>query len=34
MANKFLDQTGLSYYDSKLKAIVGGGISIRVRLSP
>nr|DAH90081.1 MAG TPA: hypothetical protein [Caudoviricetes sp.] len=28
MANKFLDQTGLAYYDSKLKAIVGGGISI------
>lgn len=29
MANKFLDQTGLAYYDSKLKAIVGGGISIQ-----
>lgn len=28
MPNKFLDMTGLTYYDSKLKEVAGGGISI------
>lgn len=25
MPNKFLDMTGLTYYDSKLKEVAGGG---------
>lgn len=28
MPNKFLDMAGLTYYDSKLKEVAGGGISI------
>lgn len=31
MPNKFLDMTGLTYYDSKLKEVAGGAFRLKVR---